>query len=422
MSGYIYILINPSLHGMVKIGKTSREPKVRAKELTRATGVPTPFSVAYSVYVNDCDAAEKYVHDFFSAKGTRLSNNREFFEVDLPDAINVLLKCEEIFSLTDLDDSYDEDESLYADNEDLRKYGKAYQLYHSIYIDGVNHFDGGDGCFKDHRKAEKLLQKALSLGSIQAANFLASLYVYSNELRNLRKSIETYHKALQLINEFRIKKLGEANFLEDEFESLNELAKVYFLAGEVENSKKVISLISEKFSTAMISFLSILEKWDVNSDISQFYDLLRDEVSKTSDRDFFDKLSIIQRYFFNYFQDISNGELPITNLDCITVDNFDFLYKVKYRYTHFETETIKFLEGFSIYKRNFIIENPSIHADEITDNNFKIDVKPQIDTLEQDLNFTCRTVLLERRKAKTSQFIYAFIFILLCLFMFSALN
>ena len=40
--GFVYALINPSMEGLVKVGKTKRDPKGRANELSGATGV-TPF-------------------------------------------------------------------------------------------------------------------------------------------------------------------------------------------------------------------------------------------------------------------------------------------------------------------------------------------------------------------------------------------
>ena len=36
--GFVYILINPSLGGLLKIGKTDHTPEERAKELSMATG------------------------------------------------------------------------------------------------------------------------------------------------------------------------------------------------------------------------------------------------------------------------------------------------------------------------------------------------------------------------------------------------
>ncbi len=44
-NGYVYVLMNSSMRGLVKIGKTEREPEERAKELSASTGVPTPFMV-----------------------------------------------------------------------------------------------------------------------------------------------------------------------------------------------------------------------------------------------------------------------------------------------------------------------------------------------------------------------------------------
>lgn len=84
--GYIYVLANDSLP-YVKVGKTTRSPEERAKELT-TTGVPTPFKVAYKVYVEDCDSLERRVHQRLHKY--RVRNNREFFEVDLTVAVSTI--------------------------------------------------------------------------------------------------------------------------------------------------------------------------------------------------------------------------------------------------------------------------------------------------------------------------------------------
>ena len=51
-AGYIYALINPSLEGLVKIGKTTRDPTDRVRELSSSTAAPTPFVLAFDVYVD----------------------------------------------------------------------------------------------------------------------------------------------------------------------------------------------------------------------------------------------------------------------------------------------------------------------------------------------------------------------------------
>ena len=88
--GYVYVMINPSLPNLVKIGKTSREPNERAKELSSATGVPTPFILVYYKPFRDCNLAESVVHHFFEEKGARVNGNREFFQVSPTEAIDLI--------------------------------------------------------------------------------------------------------------------------------------------------------------------------------------------------------------------------------------------------------------------------------------------------------------------------------------------
>lgn len=88
--GYVYVMINPSLPDVVKIGKTTREPSERAKELSSATGVPTPFILVYSKPFADCHFAEKVIHGYFEKKGARVNGNREFFRVSTMEAIDLI--------------------------------------------------------------------------------------------------------------------------------------------------------------------------------------------------------------------------------------------------------------------------------------------------------------------------------------------
>lgn len=88
--GYVYVMTNSSIEGQVKIGKTTRDPYERAKELSSATGVPTPFVVVYYKPFKDCHFAEKTIHQYLEKKGYRVSNNREFFSMSIPEAIDVV--------------------------------------------------------------------------------------------------------------------------------------------------------------------------------------------------------------------------------------------------------------------------------------------------------------------------------------------
>jgi len=85
-AGYIYILRNESLDpDRLKIGRTHHHPRFRAEELSQATGVPTPFTVAWYGRTEDCKKAERFVHKSLSAY--RTNPKREFFDVDLDEAV-----------------------------------------------------------------------------------------------------------------------------------------------------------------------------------------------------------------------------------------------------------------------------------------------------------------------------------------------
>src|SRR3546814_10711833 len=78
--GYVYILANPSMPGLVKIGMTRRSPLVRARELS-GTGVPRPFRVAYSLEVENCAEVEGRVHAALARR--RINDDREFFRIGI---------------------------------------------------------------------------------------------------------------------------------------------------------------------------------------------------------------------------------------------------------------------------------------------------------------------------------------------------
>ena len=90
MSGYIYVLSNESMPGLLKIGKTERDPEERAKEITASTGVPSPFKVSHYVYVDDHHSVEALIHNKLEQEGKRHSKAREFFSISLDEAIVIL--------------------------------------------------------------------------------------------------------------------------------------------------------------------------------------------------------------------------------------------------------------------------------------------------------------------------------------------
>lgn len=95
-SGYLYLLLNQSMPGLIKVGRTARAPDQRVAELTSATGVPTLFILVYDLFVLDAVAAERYVHAKFEELGLRVAENREFFAASPSAAVTLMLKARDV--------------------------------------------------------------------------------------------------------------------------------------------------------------------------------------------------------------------------------------------------------------------------------------------------------------------------------------
>lgn len=85
--GWLYLLTNPAMPGLVKIGMTTRSPEERAQELA-STGVPMPFHVAAAWAVDDVRAAERDAHEALARY--RVNDQREWFRLTVPAAIKAL--------------------------------------------------------------------------------------------------------------------------------------------------------------------------------------------------------------------------------------------------------------------------------------------------------------------------------------------
>ena len=85
--GTVYVLTNPAMPGMVKIGKTTKDVSLRLTHLY-STGVPLPFECEYAALVKDVDKTERAFHNLFDQQ--RVNPRREFFNINPGQAIDVL--------------------------------------------------------------------------------------------------------------------------------------------------------------------------------------------------------------------------------------------------------------------------------------------------------------------------------------------
>ena len=85
---YVYVLVNKSMPGMVKIGMTTDTPVKRARDINRATGVPTPWVPVWALKCYASYILEQRVHEHLGQY--RVAENREMFSVDSVTAQRVI--------------------------------------------------------------------------------------------------------------------------------------------------------------------------------------------------------------------------------------------------------------------------------------------------------------------------------------------
>lgn len=83
--GFVYILDNPSMPNVFKIGYTDRAPLKRAEELSNSTSIPTSFRVVFYIECEEPQSVESDLHQEFSEQ--RISSNREFFRFKISQLI-----------------------------------------------------------------------------------------------------------------------------------------------------------------------------------------------------------------------------------------------------------------------------------------------------------------------------------------------
>ena len=85
--GYMYILSNPAMPGLLKIGFTNRDVQERVGELTAATGVPKPFEIEYYCLTCDVEQIESTCHRHFASKRVP---GKEFFSLAPLEALELI--------------------------------------------------------------------------------------------------------------------------------------------------------------------------------------------------------------------------------------------------------------------------------------------------------------------------------------------
>lgn len=101
-TGFIYVLSNVSMPGLVKIGRTDRTLEQRISQLN-TTGVPTPFVLEHSVTTSNSVMAEKEIHAALAVRGVRNTGNREFFKMEVNKAKQIVSAMASLYPEEDED-------------------------------------------------------------------------------------------------------------------------------------------------------------------------------------------------------------------------------------------------------------------------------------------------------------------------------
>lgn len=85
---WVYVLSNPTTPGLLKIGYTKLNPDERARQISNATGVALPYNVEWAYKCFNGEQLEGEVHR--KLKAYRVNSNREFFQIQLEEAKEVI--------------------------------------------------------------------------------------------------------------------------------------------------------------------------------------------------------------------------------------------------------------------------------------------------------------------------------------------
>ncbi len=178
-----YALEASPLQGLIKVGKTTRHPKDRAKELSSHTGVPTPYIVAYYKKVGDCNKAERFVHSQLENNGFRVSENREFFNASLADVIDIMLEAETIYAQHKLaHDDLEHDPYEETREEALTLLARGNELYFGV-----------DESKSNHKEARILYKQSAKLGCAEAYYRLGGIFSYAHGVTRDPKQAYVYY-------------------------------------------------------------------------------------------------------------------------------------------------------------------------------------------------------------------------------------
>ena len=203
----VYVLTNPAMPGLVKIGKTTqREVGSRMRQLY-TTGVPVPFDCPFACQVEDASEVEKALHLAFG--NARINPNREFFRIEAERIIAVLklLRVDDI--TVEFEATLDADVTAVdkQSSENLKKSKRPNMNFHELGISNGSILVSNDGQLQVTVVAEK---------KVDLEGTVCSLTMATRKLLDLPDSCSIQPSPYWTFNGETVKEIYEAFHSSDE--------------------------------------------------------------------------------------------------------------------------------------------------------------------------------------------------------------
>ena len=127
MTETIYILTNPAIPDLIKIGRTVNLED-RLRNLSSHSGVPVPFECYYACEVADSQDVERRLHAAFGDH--RVNPKREFFRIN-PERVQIILEALSLKDVTPATDVVEDEEDV----ETLRRANQRRSVFNFSMVD-----------------------------------------------------------------------------------------------------------------------------------------------------------------------------------------------------------------------------------------------------------------------------------------------
>jgi hypothetical protein len=183
MAGFVYIMSNPSFaDGRIKIGKSDRDPNEHRKAELNSTGVPEPFKVEYSAYVQNHHELERRIHKNFAEQ--RPNKSREFFTCSIMEAISAIQNL--------AGDTLKHEDNYYREYEELKRQKEEFERSEELRIKAEEEEQNRQEEAERIRREDEKRQKQILLQKAEAER------IQQEEAERIRREDEKRQKQLLL--------------------------------------------------------------------------------------------------------------------------------------------------------------------------------------------------------------------------------